>query len=262
MNRFNTLLLGLLFPSLCFASAGYTFLGSLENMIHSKYIQHHVITFGLVGLVFLFVGLIYRSKVPSVSAAIVPDKGITFRNIFEAMGQFIYNLARNIMGEKEAKKFFPVIMLLFTFIFVNNLIGLIPGFLPPTDNFNTTLALGAFVFLYYNYQGIRAQGFVGHIKHFMGPVWYLAILIFPLEIISHSVRPLSLGLRLKGNMEGDHLVLSIFSNLIPYIVPIPFYVIGLFVCFMQAFVFTLLTMVYISLATATHHDHDEEHAHH
>jgi F-type H+-transporting ATPase subunit a len=114
--------------------------------------------------------------------------------------------------------------------------------------------------LYYNYQGIKEQGIVGHIKHFMGPVWYLAILIFPIELISHAVRPLSLGLRLKGNMEGDHLVLSIFSNLVPYIVPIPFYVIGLFVCFMQAFVFTLLTMVYISLATA-HHDH-EEHAHH
>jgi F-type H+-transporting ATPase subunit a len=151
-------------------------------------------------------------------------------------------------------------MLLFTFVFINNVIGLLPGFLPPTDNFNTTLALGVFVFLYYNYQGIRAQGIVGHIKHFMGPVWYLAILIFPIELISHTVRPLSLGLRLKGNMEGDHLVLSIFSGLVPYIVPIPFYVIGLFVCFMQAFVFTLLTMVYISLATA-HHDHDEAHAH-
>lgn len=260
MMRIFTILMTLIIPSLSFASAGYTFLGSLEHAIHSPYIKHHVITFAIVGIVFILVGLFYRSKVSSVNSAIIPDKGITFRNVFEAMGQFIYNLARNIMGEEEAKKYYTVIMLLFSFIFVNNVIGLIPGFLPPTDNFNTTLALGAFVFLYYNYQGIRAQGFVGHIKHFMGPVWYLAILIFPLEIISHSVRPLSLGLRLKGNMEGDHLVLSIFSNLVPYIVPIPFYIIGLFVCFMQAFVFTLLTMVYISLATA-HHDHDEEHAH-
>jgi F-type H+-transporting ATPase subunit a len=139
-------------------------------------------------------------------------------------------------------------------------LGLIPGFSPATDNFNTTLALGIFVFLYYNYQGIKEQGLWGHIKHFMGPVWYLAILIFPIELISHAVRPLSLGLRLQGNMKGDHLVLSIFSGLVPYLVPIPFYVIGLFVCFMQAFVFTLLTMVYISLSTATH-DHGE-HAHH
>ncbi len=257
MIRLYMLILSLLAPTLASAS-GYTFISHLE---HSFHIKQHIITFALVALLFIVMGTVYRAKLAGVKNYVIPDKGITFRNVFEALGQFIYNLARNIMGEEEAKKYYTVIMLLFTFVFANNLIGLIPGFLPPTDNFNTTLALGIFVFLYYNFQGIRAQGLVGHIKHFMGPVWYLAILIFPIEIISHTVRPLSLGLRLKGNMEGDHLVLSIFSGLIPYIVPIPFYVIGLFVCFMQAFVFTLLTMVYISLATA-HHDHDEEHAHH
>lgn len=256
MLRINALILGLLLPTLARAS-GYTFMSGVEHSIHVK---QHIITFALVAILFLLAGVIYRAKVSAVKNNIVPDKGISFRNIFEALGQFIYNLARNIMGEEEAKKYFSVIMLLFTLVFANNLIGLLPGFLPPTDNFNTTLALGVFVFIYYNFQGIKAQGIVGHIKHFMGPVWYLAILIFPIELISHSVRPLSLGLRLKGNMEGDHLVLSIFSGLVPYIVPIPFYIIGLFVCFMQAFVFTLLTMVYISLATA-HHDH-EEHAHH
>jgi F-type H+-transporting ATPase subunit a len=255
MMRLFTLL-SLIVPSAAFAG-GYTFIGSLE---HSLHIKQHVLTFGLVGLLFVVAGLLYRAKVSGSKNPIIPDVGITFRNIFEAMGQFIYNLAKNIMGEDATKKYYTVIMFFFTVIFANNVVGLIPGFLPPTDNFNTTLALGTFVFLYYNYQGIRAQGLVGHIKHFMGPVWYLAILILPIELISHGVRPLSLGLRLKGNMEGDHLVLSIFSGLIPYIIPIPFYVIGLFVCFMQAFVFTLLTMVYISLATA-HHDHDEEHAH-
>lgn len=256
MMRSMTLIFFLLAPTLAFAS-GYTFIANLE---HSLHIKQHVITFALVGLLFVLFGVFYRAKVSAVKNPIVPDKGITFRNIFEALGQFIYNLCRNIMGEEEAKRYYTVIMLLFTFVFANNIIGLIPGFLPPTDNFNTTLALGIFVFLYYNYQGIRAQGIVGHVKHFMGPVWYLAVLIFPIELISHTVRPLSLGLRLKGNMEGDHLVLSIFSGLVPYLVPIPFYVIGLFVCFMQAFVFTLLTMVYISLATA-HHDHDDAHAH-
>lgn len=256
MMRVAVLILSLVIPSLAMAS-GYTFISHLE---HSLHLPQHVITFAIMGLLFVVVGTFYRAQVTTIKNYVVPDKGITFRNVFEALGQFVYNLARNIMGEEEAKKYFTVIMLLFTFVFTNNLIGLIPGFLPPTDNFNTTLALGIFVFLYYNFQGIRAQGLIGHIKHFMGPVWYLAILIFPIELISHTVRPLSLGLRLKGNMEGDHLVLSIFSGLVPYIVPIPFYVIGLFVCFMQAFVFTLLTMVYISLATA-HHDHDE-HAHH
>lgn len=246
----------LIAPSLAFA-AGYTFIGSIADSVG---IKQHVITFALVSTLFVIAGLLYRAKVSAVKNAIIPDRGISFRNIFEAMGQFIYDLAKNIMGEEATKKYYTVIMFFFVIIFANNCVGLIPGFLPPTDNFNTTLALGTFVFLYYNYQGIRAQGLWGHIKHFMGPVWYLAILILPIELISHGVRPLSLGLRLKGNMEGDHLVLSIFSGLIPYIVPIPFYIIGLFVCFMQAFVFTLLTMVYISLATA-HHDHDEEHAH-
>jgi F-type H+-transporting ATPase subunit a len=258
MMRILALITLVLVPSVALASGGYTFISHLEHALH---IPHHVLTYAIMGLLFVAVGTIYRIQAANTKNATIPDRGITFRNIFEALGQFVYNLARNIMGEEEAKKYFTVIMLLFTFVFANNLIGLVPGFTPPTDNFNTTLALGIFVFLYYNFQGIRAQGLVGHIKHFMGPVWYLAVLIFPIELISHTVRPLSLGLRLKGNMEGDHLVLSIFSGLIPYIVPIPFYVIGLFVCFMQAFVFTLLTMVYISLATA-HHDHDEEHAHH
>jgi F-type H+-transporting ATPase subunit a len=254
--RLLSLLFLVLIPGIALAS-GYTFLGELEHKIH---IPQHVMTFSVVGFLFLFIGVIYRSKIAGVKNTAIPDRGITFRNMVEALGQFVYNLARNIMGEEQAKKYYTVIVLLFSFVWINNMVGLIPGFLPATDNFNTTLALGIFVFIYYNYQGIKEQGFIGHIKHFMGPVWYLAILIFPIELISHAVRPLSLGLRLKGNMEGDHLVLSIFSNLVPYIVPIPFYVIGLFVCFMQAFVFTLLTMVYISLATA-HHDH-EEHAHH
>ncbi|MFP5491792.1 MAG: F0F1 ATP synthase subunit A [Bacteriovoracia bacterium] len=256
MTRLALCLLALI-PTHAFAS-GYTFISQLADKFH--YPHQHVLTFGLTTLLFLMIGVLYRSKSSNVKNIAIPDRGISFRNLVEALGQFVYNLARNIMGEEQAKKYYTVIVLLFSFIFINNVIGLIPGFLPPTDNFNTTLALGLFVFLYYNYQGIKEQGIVGHIKHFMGPVWYLAILIFPIELISHAVRPLSLGLRLKGNMEGDHLVLSIFSNLVPYIVPIPFYVIGLFVCFMQAFVFTLLTMVYISLATA-HHDH-EEHAHH
>jgi len=254
MRLFGLLVLAFC-PALAFAS-GYTFLGQVGDSLH---IPQHVLTFSITALIFLFIGVVYRGKIAGIKNTAIPDRGITIRNLIEALGQFVYNLARNIMGEKQAKNYYSVIVLLFSFILVNNLIGLLPGFLPPTDNFNTTLALGVFVFLYYNYQGIKEQGLIGHIKHFMGPVWYLAILIFPIELISHAVRPLSLGLRLKGNMEGDHLVLSIFSGLVPYIVPIPFYVIGLFVCFMQAFVFTLLTMVYISLATA-HHDH-EEHAH-
>lgn len=246
-----------LLTSLSAHASGYTF---LSKVAHSTHVEEHVITFTLIAGLLAIVGVLYRSKIASVGNAVIPDKGVTFRNIVEAFGEFIYGLCRSTMGETEAKKYFSCIATLFTFIFISNLIGLIPGFLPPTDNINTTLALGVFVFIYYNFHGIKEQGLVGHIKHFMGPVWYLAFLILPIEIISHAVRPISLALRLRGNMFGDHLVLSIFSGMLPYIVPIAFLILGLFVCFIQAFVFSLLTMVYISLATA-HHDHDEHEAH-
>ncbi len=242
-----------LFSSKVYASQGYTF---FSHISHKYSILEHILSFGFVAIILLVIGLFYRSKLSTISNILVPDEGTTFRNIIESYGEFIYGLCKSTLGEKDAKKYFTFISILFIFIFFNNFLGLIPGFSPATSNINSTLAIGLFVFIYYNYQGIKAQGIIGHIKHFMGPVWYLVFLIFPIEIISHLVRPLSLALRLRGNMMGDHLVLAIFSDFIPYFVPIIFMVLGLFVCFIQAFVFTLLTMVYISLATA---HHDKEH---
>jgi F-type H+-transporting ATPase subunit a len=184
--------------------------------------------------------------------ALVPDHKLTYRNFFELCAEGLYKLTESTLGEHEAPRFFPIIGCLFIFIFVSNLLGLIPGLMPPTDNLNTTLALGLFVFVYYNYVGVKEHG-VGYLKHFMGPVIGLAPLMFVIELVSHLVRPLALGLRLRGNIYGDHLVLGLFSSLIPVGVPIIFYAFGIFVSFVQAFVFCLLTMVYISLSTA--HDH-------
>ena len=246
----------LLVSTSAFASGGFTWLGGLA---HSLHIPEHVVTFLLTSIIFLVGGIIFKLKTKKVDKSLIPDKGISFRNIVEMVGDAIYGLAKNTMGEKAARTYYPLLIFYFGFIFLNNIIGLIPGFLPPTENFNTGLALGIFIFIYYNWQGIRVQGLWGHIKHFMGPMIYMAPLIFVLEIISHAMRPLTLGLRIRGNMLGDHTVLAIFSDLVPYIVPIPFYCLGMFVCFMQAFVFTLLTMIYISMAVETH-DH-EEHAH-
>ena len=107
--------------------------------------------------------------------------------------------------------------------------------------------------------GVKEQGLVNYLKHFCGPLWYMAFLILPIEIISNLVRPLSLALRLRSNMMGDHMVLSIFSDMAPWIVPIIFMVLGILVSFIQAYVFTILSIVYISLAV--HHDHEEGHAH-
>lgn len=205
--KYIVLLSTVLFSELALAGGGFMWLNGLS---HSLHLPQHTVTFAIVSLGLLLLGILYRIKASSVDGAVVPDKGVTFRNIFEFVGEFIYNLCKNILGEEQAKKYYVIIVLFFMTIFANNLIGLVPGFLPPTDNFNTTFSLGLFVFVYYNWQGVRTQGLVGHIKHFMGPVWYLAPLMFILELISHGVRPISLGLRLKGNMEGDHLVLSIF----------------------------------------------------
>src|SRR5690606_12416382 len=122
-------------------------------------------------------------------------------------GQFIMNQCKAIIGEKEGPKYFSFIATTFLVILVSNLIGLIPGFLPPTEELSTTLALGIFSFIYYNIKGCKELGTVNYFKHFAGPLWYMAILIFPIEILSNLIRPVSLALRLRGNMYGDHLVL-------------------------------------------------------
>ena len=130
--------------------------------------------------------------------------------------------------------------------------GLLPGMGAATGNINTTLALGVFSFLMYNIYGFKEHG-PGYLKQLMGPVLFLAPLMFIIELISHLVRPLSLGLRLYGNMLGDHTVLSIFLDMTPFLVPVVFYFLGFFVCTIQAFIFTILSMVYISIALS--HDH-------
>lgn len=239
-----------------FAASGFRWFQAIEQQYH---ISDHVLTMGFVALLLTIMGIAYRAKVKQATKPVIPDKGVSYRNLFEAYGNFMFNTAANVMGEKRAFQYFSLYSGVFLFIFVSNLLGLIPGFLPSTEEFNTTFALGVFVFLYYNWQGIKVQGFWGHIKHLMGPIWYMAFIIFPIEVFSHLVRPLILGLRLKGNMVGDHTILSVFSELAPILVPIPFYILGMFVSFMQAFVFTMLTMVYIGMATE-HHDHDAAHA--
>ena len=240
-----------------FASGGYTWLGGL---VHETHIPTHIIHFIVVALLMLVGGFIYRSKVASVPNAIIPDRGISFRNITEGFAQFIYDQCKTTIGEKEATHFFPMIFTFFIVILISNLMGLVPGLVPPTGTLNTTFALGIFSFIYYNYIGCKIQGTVNYFKHFAGPLWYMAVLIFPIEIVSNFVRPVSLALRLKSNIQGDHLVVAIFSDLVPYGVPIIFLALGLLVAFIQAYVFTILSMVYINLVVA-HHDHDDAHAH-
>jgi F-type H+-transporting ATPase subunit a len=193
-----------------------------------------------------------RAMRATQDGALIPESKMTFRNFFEIIAESLYGFVEGVIGHHEAPIYFPVIGTLFVFIFTCNLIGLIPGFLPPTDNLNTTLALGVFVFFYYNFAGLKAHG-IGYLKHFAGPVLWLAPLMVVIELMSHIFRPVSLALRLRGNIMGDHIVLGVFSSLVPYLLPVIFYGLGVFVAFIQAFVFCLMTMAYISLSTA--HDH-------
>ncbi len=235
----------------------------LEEMFHHQGIHHyeHLLTFPLICVLLVVAALVYRAQVADKEKAVVPDSGISFRNIVEMYGSFIMAQCRAVLGEKDAPKYFSFVATIFILIFLSNAIGLIPGFLPPTESINTTLALGVFSFLYFNIKGCKELGTLNYLKHFAGPLWYMAILIFPIEIISTCIRPISLALRLYGNMYGDHMVLGTFSSLAPVGVPVVFMLLGLLVSFIQAYVFIMLSMVYVSLATA-HHDHGEHHAHH
>ncbi len=250
--------IGLFLSQSALAAGGFNFFTEASLALH---LPSHTLALVAGSLIMLLAGLIYRAQVSNAKNYVIPDKGVSTRNILEALGQAMYSTAKTVMGEESAKKYFSYVIFCFLFILINNVIGILPGSMSANQNLNTTLALGIFTFFYFNFQGIRAVGFVNYMKHFAGPMPALAILIFPIELISVSVRPLSLALRLRGNMDGDHLILGIFSELVPYIVPIPFYAMGIFVGFLQAFVFTLLTMIYIGMATA-HHDHGEHEHHH
>jgi len=261
MKKFLSVLLVLISkPS--YAAPGFLWLHPVTESFH---IPNHILTLFIVGVVLTLAGLVYRSKIAGVDNVVIPDKGITYRNFVEAYGKFMYTQCVAVLGEKEAPKYFQFVACMFLMIWISNLIGLIPGFLPPTEFISTTLALGAFSFLYFNAKGCKELGVINYLKHFAGPIWYMGILIFPIEILSTFIRPISLALRLQGNMMGDHIVLATFLNLEILGFPIaaalgaiPVYCLGILVCTIQAYVFTMLSMVYINLATA-HHDHDDHH---
>lgn len=210
------------------------------------------------GLVFIIgIGMAFAARRKVRASTLPPQKWGAFA-FFDIIIEAILGLMTNMMPRERALRFLPLVSSAAIYILISNLLGLIPGFVPPTQNLNTTLGLGAIAFLYYNYQGIRQVGPVKYFKHFLGPLLPLAPLILVIELISHTVRPLSLGLRLMGNMFGDHQVLFIFMSFGLPLIPLPLMALGLMVCVVQTVVFTLLFVVYLSLATEDHdHGHDE-----
>lgn len=212
----------------------------------------HVATLGIATVAAMGIGVAAKSALGKGEVAILPADKFSLRGVMEMLTETVSGLADMVIGE-HGKHYVPFFTSVFFFVVFNNLIGMIPGMTPATENINTTFGFGVLMFLVYNFQGVKENGIFAYLKHFMGPVLFLAPLMFVIELVSHMVRPFSLGLRLANVMMGDHTVLSVFLDLVPIGVPIPFYMMGLFVCFVQAFVFTLLSMVYVAFAIA--HDH-------
>jgi F-type H+-transporting ATPase subunit a len=221
----------------------------------------HTATAMLVIATLLTWAFVARRQLQAAADPVVPDATLTIRNSVEIFVEWFVGFIEGILGRK-GRQFVHVYATFFLFILAANLIGLLPGFVPPTSNFNVTFALGVTSFVIYNYYGLRAKGF-DYLKHFLGPIWWLSFLMLPLELIDNLVRPVSLALRLFGNMTGDHLVLEIFTGLTKVVIPVVFYMLGAFVSLVQAFVFTILSIIYLSLALEEHGAHEaHEVAHH
>lgn len=211
----------------------------------------------VVCLIILVLGFIARQKMSDTQKALVPDERFSSRTFFETMIEGTLNIMEGSMDRKPAIYFLPLIGTCAFIIFFSNFIGLVPGFLPPTSNLSTTLAMSLVIFLATHVYGVKEHG-LGYFAHFFGPIrkWYafpLMILMFCIELISHFARPLSLSIRLMGNMFADHMVVGTFVALVPIVVPIPIMMLGVIVCIVQTLVFCILSTVYIGMAIA----HDE-----
>ncbi len=180
------------------------------------------------------------------------------------------DMIESVVGS-HGMKYFPVVATFAVLILVSNLMGFFPLFMAPTASTSVTFALGISSFIYYNYVGIKENGIISHLGHLAGPIWWMAWFIFPLELISNFIRPLSLSIRLFGNIFADEKVAETVAGLghtlgIPepgtaLLLPIVLMPLGLLVCFVQAFVFTLLSMIYLGEVSHGDHGHAEAHAH-
>lgn len=211
---------------------------------HFAHAYPHVVYSWLVMLI-----LIVAAKLATRTIQMVPSGG---QNFFEAVLGGFEEFAVDVMGE-HGRPYFPIVATLFLYILVMNWIGLVPGMLSSTSNVNTPLSMALSVFVITIFVGVKTHG-VGYIKHFTGPFWWLAPLMLPIEIIGFLARVVSLTLRLFGNVMGEDLVMIILFLLAgSFLAPLPMMLLGLFTCFVQAFIFSLLTMLY--LAGALEHAH-------
>ena len=236
---------------------GETFIGHRPVDAHSA---EPIASSVAVMLVILVLTLLVRPALMQYEKAVIPEAKLTLRTAFEVWVGYWYGLMKDMMGPRRAKRYFPLIGALSLFIVISNLLGLVPGFTPPTSNLNVTLACALIVFVMFNYYGIKANG-LGYFKHLFGP-WLgwayvpINLLLFVIETLSLCIRPLTLSVRLMLNMAVDHMLAGIAVTMVALFLPIPVLVLGTLVCVVQVLVFCLLTSIYITLAT-DHEGHDE-----
>jgi len=208
--------------------------------------EHHLVVVSYTWFVMAMLALF--SFLSTRRMNILPGR---FQNVMEVIIGGFDSLLTGTMGH-EGRKFFPLIATLGLYILTSNLLGLIPGFESPTANLNTTVSMAVVVFVMTHIVGVKVHG-VKYFKQFMGPVWWLTPLMMPIEIISHLSRPLSLSVRLFGNIMGEDIVLAVVLLLVPLLVPLPVFVLMIFTSCIQTLVFMLLAMMYIAGAMEEAH---------
>jgi len=216
----------------------FTFFGLVTHDKTFIYITHMVLSAGIALL-------LVRAAMSNLQ--LVP-KGS--QNLMEAYIGGVLKMGTDVMGKEPARRYLPLVATIGLFVGIANLIGVIPGFEAPTAFLEMPLTLALVVFVYYNFEGIRRQGVVKYFKHFLGPVWWLYWLMFPIEIVSHFSRLVSLSFRLFGNVKGDDMFLMVILMLAPWLLPMIPFALLTFMAFLQAFIFMMLTYVYLGGAVA------------
>ena len=220
----------------------FTFFGLISHDHAFIYMTHMLLAAGIV---------IMLAKLATKNMRVVP---IGAQNFLEAYLGGVLAMGADVMGREDARRYLPLVATIGLFVAVANIIGIVPGFEAPSAFLDFTLALALVVFVYYNYEGIRRNGVVAYFKHFLGPVWWLYWLMFPIEIVSHFSRIISLSFRLFGNVKGDDMFLMVILMLAPWLLPmIPFALLS-FMALLQAFIFMMLTYVYLGGAVSMHND--------
>jgi len=225
----------------------FTFVGSIFGVSHHHdpeaykmviYVAHMLLSAG-IALLLVRMAMGNLKMVPTGT-----------QNVMEAYIAGVLKMGTDVMGKEQARRFLPLVATIGLFVGIANLIGVIPGFEAPTAFLEFAFTLAVTVFIYYNFVGIREQGVVKYFKHFLGPVWWLYWLMFPIEIVSHFSRLVSLSFRLFGNVKGDDMFLMVILMLAPWILPMIPFALLTFMAFLQAFIFMMLTYVYLGGAVA------------